>query len=102
MGSSANTFDLTPYEPDSFFWWLDFDESAKRTRLPGYPKDYFILKFGCALTPSWFSGDAEMSCLTWKHEFQLAGPGEVFRKKMEKPSTDVLGALGILKELRWI
>lgn len=102
IGSFANTFDPTPYEPDSFFWWLDFDESAKRARLPGYPKDYFILKSGCPSTPSWFSRDVEMSCLTWKHEFQLAGPEEVFRKKTNKPSTDVLEALGILKELRWI
>lgn len=23
MGSSSDTFDLTPYESDSFFWWLD-------------------------------------------------------------------------------
>lgn len=80
MGSSNDTFDLIPYESDSFFWWLDFNESAKRARLPGYPKEYFILKFSCPSTSSWLRSrtDVEMGCLTWKHEFQLAGPGEVF------------------------
>jgi hypothetical protein len=62
MGSSRDTFDLTPYESDSFFWWLDFDESAKRARLPGYPKEYFILRFGCPSTSSWLTKDAEMAC----------------------------------------
>ncbi|KAL7965328.1 beta-lactamase/transpeptidase-like protein [Trichoderma sp. SZMC 28014] len=100
MGSTANTFDLTPYEADSFFWWLDFDESAKRARLPGYPKDYFILKFGCPSTSSWLNRDVEMGCLTWKHEFQLAGPGEVFRKKTRESHIDISGIFGILKELR--
>lgn len=100
MGSSNDTFDLIPYESDSFFWWLDFNESAKRARLPGYPKEYFILKFGCPLTSSWLSRDIEMGCLTWKHEFQLAGPGEIFRKKTKNPFTAILGAIGTLKELR--
>lgn len=100
MGSSTDTFDLTPYESDSFFWWLDFDESAKRARLPGYPREFFILKFGCPSTSSWLSRDVEMGCMTWKHEFQFAGAGEVFQKKTRGLYTDILGALGVLKDLR--
>lgn len=102
MGSSNDTFDLIPYESDSFFWWLDFNESANRARLPGYPKEYFILKFSCPSTSSWLRSrtDAEMGCLTWKHEFQLAGPGEAFRKKTRNPYSEVFGTFGIFKELR--
>ncbi|KAH8125877.1 hypothetical protein FP744_10009155 [Trichoderma asperellum] len=102
MGSSNDTFDLIPYESDSFFWWFDFNESAKRARLPGYPKEYFILKFSCPSTSSWLRSrtDVEMGCLTWKHEFQLAGPREVFRKKTRNPYSEVFGTFGIFKELR--
>ncbi|RYP42730.1 hypothetical protein DL768_010278 [Monosporascus sp. mg162] len=82
LGADHDTFDLEPYQPDSFFWWLDYDESAKRARLPGHPKEYFILKFGCPTSPSWlsFSGDREMKCVTWKHEFSIPGDGEEFWK----------------------
>ncbi|KPM34298.1 hypothetical protein AK830_g12275 [Neonectria ditissima] len=77
-GEDFDTFDLEPYQTDSFFWWLDYDESAKRARLPGYPKEYFILEFGCPATPSWwdFGAEPKMECLTWKHEFSMPGNGE--------------------------
>ncbi|KAG4429602.1 hypothetical protein IFR05_014909 [Cadophora sp. M221] len=37
VGAKQDNFDLETYQVDSFFWWLDYDESAKRVRLPGYP-----------------------------------------------------------------
>lgn len=66
MGATHDTFDLETYQKDSFFWFLDFDESAKRARLPGYPKEYFTLKFGCPTSPAWwnFSEYIEIECLT--------------------------------------
>ncbi len=82
MGAEHDTFDLNPYQTDSFYWFLDFNESARRARLPNFPKEYFILEFGCSTSASWGSatGNVEMECLTWKHEFSLAGDGETFRK----------------------
>ncbi|EHK16215.1 uncharacterized protein TRIVIDRAFT_196045 [Trichoderma virens Gv29-8] len=76
MGSPHDTFDLIPYQTDSFFWWLDFNESAKRARLPGYPKEFFILKFSL---PS--------------HEFQIADEGEVFMKNTSE--FDVIGTFDV-------
>lgn len=81
MGNKNTTFSLQAYQTDSFFWWLDFDESAKRARLPGYPKDFFVLKFGCPSSEDLEGGEVEMACLTWKHDFQVPGDGEVFRKQ---------------------
>ena len=47
MGAENDTFDLNPYQTDSFYWFLDFNESARRARLPNFPKEYSILEFGC-------------------------------------------------------
>lgn len=82
MGSEEDAFYLEPYQDDSFFWWLNYDEMAKRARLPQYPKDYFIIKFECPKAPSWWNlgGEVVMDCVVWKHEFTLAGDGETFRK----------------------
>lgn len=101
LGEDGDTFDLEPYQTDSFFWWLDYDESAKRARLPGYPKEYFILKFGCATSPSWWGPerDVEMGCVTWKHEFSLPGDGEVFRKRNGE-ATWAIESKHVSKELR--
>ncbi|KAH6898228.1 beta-lactamase/transpeptidase-like protein [Thelonectria olida] len=55
---------MRPHGKDRFFWWLDFNGSAKRARTPGYPKEYFMLRFSCL-------------CLL----FQMPGDGEVFRKR---------------------
>jgi CubicO group peptidase (beta-lactamase class C family) len=62
MGSNRDTFDLEPYQTDSFFWWIDYDETVKRARLSGFPKEYFILSFGCPSKPTrWV--DVRMDCL---------------------------------------
>ncbi|TAQ90359.1 hypothetical protein B7494_g1300 [Chlorociboria aeruginascens] len=89
MGAEHDTFDLQTYQTDRFFWWLDFDESVMRARLPGWPKEYFTLKFGCPTSPSWwdFGQKVKMQCLTWKHEFWLPGDGEVFQEKGCNPSS---------------
>ncbi|KAI0860086.1 beta-lactamase/transpeptidase-like protein [Xylaria cubensis] len=47
LGADIDTYELQPYQTDSFYWMLDFDESAKRARLPWFPPEYFVLKFGC-------------------------------------------------------
>lgn len=100
MGPFNDTIDLIPYQWDSFFWWLNYNESARRERLLGYPKE--ILKFDCPSTFWWINRNVEMGCLTWKHEFQFAGPGEIFRKRTRNSMlADVLSAVGICKELRY-
>ncbi|KAI0098143.1 beta-lactamase/transpeptidase-like protein [Nemania sp. FL0031] len=83
LGADVDTYDLQPYQTNSFFWILDFDESAKRARLPWFPAEYFVLKFGCQSEPSWwqFGKETDMRCLTWKHEFTVPGEGEIFRKE---------------------
>ncbi|KAI1307401.1 beta-lactamase/transpeptidase-like protein [Xylaria venustula] len=83
LGVDIDTYELHPYQNDSFFWTLSFDESAKRARLPWFPAEYFILKFGCRSEPSWwqFGKEVDMGCLTWKHEFTVSGDGEAFRKE---------------------
>lgn len=82
QGSANETFTLVPYQADSFFWHLTFDEFAERARLPGYPKEYFILRFHCLSQAEWwrFGQHEDMKCITWKHEFSLPGDGEVFKK----------------------
>ncbi|KAL6854714.1 hypothetical protein ACO1O0_005839 [Amphichorda felina] len=82
LGAEIDTYDLQPYQTDSFFWMLDFDQSAKRARLPWFPAEHFVLKFGCPQAPSVWPSDEEviMQCLTWKHEPAVPGEGEVFRK----------------------
>lgn len=34
MGNEEDTFDPAPYQDDSFFWWMNYDEMARRARLP--------------------------------------------------------------------
>lgn len=83
MRSASDTFLLQPYQSDEFFWFLDFDESARRARLPFNTIDYFVIKFGCSSNPPWwnpFSRGLQMQCLTWKHEPEVEGPGETFRR----------------------
>jgi CubicO group peptidase (beta-lactamase class C family) len=79
MGLGSEVFDLYPYQADSFFWKMSHNECAKRGRVTEFPMDYYILKFGCPSTKD----DEEqnhMCCLWWKHDSNLAGHGEVFRK----------------------
>lgn len=102
-GQDFDTFNLEPYQTDSFFWWLDFDESARRARLPGFPKEYFILQFACPSAPSWwdFGGAPEMECLTWKHEFSMPGSGETFRRLGKcNHSSGAGGRDGVLVDLK--
>ncbi|KAI0523753.1 beta-lactamase/transpeptidase-like protein [Xylaria bambusicola] len=85
LGVDIDTYELHPYQNDSFYWTLDFDESAKRARLPWFPAEYFVLRFGCRSEPSWwqFGKEVDMGCLTWKHEFTVPGDGEEFRRSVE-------------------
>lgn len=96
MGNYQDTFDLEPYQDDSFFWWLDYDGMAKRARLPQYPKEYFIIRFGCADEPSWWilGGKASMDCVVWNHEFKLSGGGETFRRQQNPPRSSDYEAQG--------
>ena len=89
LGADIDTYDLEPYQTDSFFWMLDFNESAKRARLPWFPAEYFVLKFSCPHEQSEqaFKGDVDMKCLTWKHEETVPGEGEVFRKTDSGPGS---------------
>lgn len=102
MGSDRDTFDLEPYQTDSFFWWIEYDETVKRARLSGFPKEYFILSFGCPSKPTrWsFGANVRMGCLTWKHEFQLSGDGEVFQRKGSKASSDMQRVSKMSMELK--
>ncbi|KAI1083234.1 beta-lactamase/transpeptidase-like protein, partial [Whalleya microplaca] len=101
VGADIDTFDLEAYQTDSFFWWLDYDQSAKQARVPGYSKEYFTLEFGCPSTTSWWflAGDVEMECLTWKHEFHIPGDGEVFRKRGSNWSIDTREYQRVLDDL---
>ncbi|KAL7942263.1 beta-lactamase/transpeptidase-like protein [Trichoderma barbatum] len=102
MGSNRDTFNWEHYQTDSFFWWIDYDETVKRARLSGFPKEYFILSFGCPSKPTrWSIGtDVKMGCLTWKHEIQLPGDGEVFQRKESKLPSDMQRVLKTAMELK--
>jgi hypothetical protein len=82
MGRKADTFELTPYREDSFYWSLTYDETVKLARNPVFPAEYHILKFG---------SEAEqqgITCLWWNHQSGLAEPGEAFRKVDGNPIRD--------------
>lgn len=85
MGRRRDTFDLTPYQEDSFYWGLTYDETVKLSRVPISPPEFYILKFGSGETDS--SG---IACLWWMHEPDLPEPGEVLTKINEDLHTDVV------------
>jgi len=81
MGLGSEVFDLYPYQADSFFWRMTHNECAKRGRVTEFPMEYYILKFGCLSTKD-DEGQNHMGCLWWKHDSNLAGHGEIFRKSI--------------------
>ncbi|XXH02094.1 hypothetical protein Hte_008460 [Hypoxylon texense] len=85
MGRRRDTFDLTPYQEDSFYWALTYDETVKLARDPNSPPEFFILKFS--------SGDTDSSgiaCLWWMHEPDLPEPGEIFAKINQNLNEDAV------------
>ncbi|OQD71061.1 hypothetical protein PENPOL_c001G09690 [Penicillium polonicum] len=74
MGRKADTFALLPYQEDSFYWTLTYDESAKLAREPYFPIEYHIIKFGSDVNRT------GISCLWWQHQSGLPEPGELFKK----------------------
>ncbi|KAJ4182305.1 hypothetical protein NW767_013886 [Fusarium falciforme] len=76
MGRKRDTFELTTYQDDSFFWFLTHDEAAKLARYDGHRENFYILSFRCA------SGDKEViDALSWKHEPSLNSLGELFEQQ---------------------
>ncbi|KAJ2987974.1 hypothetical protein NUW58_g4220 [Xylaria curta] len=77
-------FDLEPFQHNSFFWYMSYDELARRARLAGFPMEYYIIEFahvhgeGNATDDP---GSDGINALRWKHEFALKDKGEVFRKR---------------------
>ncbi|EAQ83603.1 hypothetical protein CHGG_10007 [Chaetomium globosum CBS 148.51] len=49
MGREADTFELVPYQADSFYWTLTYDDTVKLGREVVYPEEYYIVKFGLAI-----------------------------------------------------
>lgn len=43
MGRKIDTFDLIPYQEDSFYWGLTYDETAKLARDPSLPAEFHVL-----------------------------------------------------------
>ena len=84
MGRKNDTFDLIPYQEDSFYWGLTYDETAKLARDPSLPAEFHVLKFGSEKTHS--SG---ITCSWWKHEPGLSEPGEMFTKVEEDLHEDM-------------
>ncbi|CAG8430148.1 unnamed protein product [Penicillium salamii] len=86
MGRKADTFALLPYQEDSFYWTLTHDESAKLAREPNFPMAYHIIKFGSDVNGT------SVSCLWWKHQFDLPEPGELFKKtetELKRPRAEL-------------
>lgn len=76
MGRKPDTFDLTTYQDDSFFWFLTHDEAAKLARYDGYGGDFYILNFRSS------SGEKDViDALWWRHEPSLPGLGELFERQ---------------------
>lgn len=71
MGREADSFQLVPYESDTFFWYLTHDECVTRGRLPQFPSEYYIIKF---------TFDEEKPVLHWKYDDSYPGEGETFRQ----------------------
>ena len=86
QGRDADTFELFPYQEDSFYWKLTYDEAVKLARYPNYWKDYYILSFDsdchAAIGNSAHEGE-KFTCLRWKHDETMQGDGEVFVKTEE-------------------
>ncbi|KAI9853910.1 MAG: hypothetical protein M1813_001625 [Trichoglossum hirsutum] len=81
MGHGLDSFSLEPYQEDSFFWNMTHNEIVRRGRYTDFPKEYYIVKFGCnGKGGAAERADSEMNCLWWKHEEDLPGDGEIFQK----------------------
>ncbi|KAH8734316.1 beta-lactamase/transpeptidase-like protein [Ilyonectria robusta] len=78
MGRDADTFELVPYQEDSFYWRLSYDDCVKLARETGYDKEYFIIRFGSDVAGS------DVTHLWWRHEYDLPEPGESFHKIKEE------------------
>ncbi|RSL61405.1 hypothetical protein CEP53_005110 [Fusarium sp. AF-6] len=76
MGKKRDTFELTTYQDDSFFWFLTHDEAAKLARYDGYGEDFYILSFR-----STSRDKAVIDGLWWKHEPSLPVLGELFERQ---------------------
>lgn len=74
MGRKRDTFELTTYQDDSFFWFLTHDEAARLARYDGYGEDFYVLRFSSV------KGDDVIDALWWKHEPSLDGFGELFER----------------------
>lgn len=79
MGRDADTFELKPYQEDSFYWSLGYDEMVALARAPDYEVDYHIIKF---------SFDGTDVSLWWKHDPTMTGLGEAFEQKSGKHATE--------------
>ncbi|KAJ5509022.1 beta-lactamase/transpeptidase-like protein [Penicillium freii] len=78
MGRKADTFALLPYQEDSFYWTLTYDESAKLAREPIFPIEYHIIKFGSDVNRT------GVSCLWWQHQSGLPEPGGAIQEDRDR------------------
>ncbi|KAI1145889.1 putative D-aminoacylase [Nemania diffusa] len=86
MGRKYEGFKLQPYQHNSFFWHLSYDELAQRARYTTYPKEYYVIEFNCIDDPEGDPAAYDVECkmmnaLRWKHEFTIQGKGEIFYRK---------------------
>ncbi|RMI99773.1 hypothetical protein CDV36_015966 [Fusarium kuroshium] len=91
MGRKRDTFELTTYQDDRFFWFLTHDEAAKLARYDGYGEDFYILNFRSS------NRDKDViDTLWWRHEPSLPDLGELFERQ---PAPDNLTAGKVPSEL---
>ncbi|KIX09847.1 uncharacterized protein Z518_00928 [Rhinocladiella mackenziei CBS 650.93] len=83
QGRKADTFMLLPFQNDSFYWKLTYDDAMKLARDADSPKAYYILRF----SPDCHSGSCrdsgpgeELLRLRWKHDDTMQDDGEIFAK----------------------
>ncbi|KAH7001076.1 beta-lactamase/transpeptidase-like protein [Ilyonectria destructans] len=76
MGRDADTFQLVPYQEDSFYWWLSNDDCVQLARETGHDEEYFIIRFSSVL-------GSDVTHLWWRHEYDIPEPGQLFRKIKE-------------------
>ncbi|KAI1392902.1 putative D-aminoacylase [Hypoxylon trugodes] len=88
MGLESDTFDLQPYQSNSFFWHVSYDDLAQRGRYAIWPKQYYIIEFGNSNDTPVGMGISEpkITYLRWKHDFSFENDGEMFRKETSEES----------------
>lgn len=83
MGRPRDTFQLTPYDIDKFYWRLTHGECVLRGRPRGFPKEYYIVNF---VFPTKHGAAVEDPVLYWKLDPDYPGEGMPFRRALPEPS----------------